>query len=330
MKTRKPAVSASLLCSFVLAAMSFMSCALHAQTYPSKPIKLVVPNAPGGGSDTVARLIAEKVGPGMGQAIVVENRAGAGGRLAGEYVANAAPDGYTLLMGTDASLITAKALFATLNYDPIKSFAPVSAIASTSYVLIAHPTVPASNVAQLIAVAKAHPGKLTYASTGSGSPAHLSAELFQSLAGVKLVHVPYKGSSPGTLSVIQGETDLMFSNFVAAVPYMNSGRIRVLGISSPKRSSLAPNIPTIAESGLPGFEVQQVYGVVAPANTPPQIIKRLSDEFAARFPTPETRKILEAQGTEVALSTPEQFGREVAHEIDKWTAIVKKAGIKPE
>ena len=307
-----------------------LSCAAFGQAWPVKPIRLVAPNAPGGGSDAVARLLAEKLSPPLGQHILVENRAGAGGRLAGEFVAKAAPDGYTLLMGTGATLVTVRALHGKAAYDPVKSFAPVSKAATTAYLLVAHPSVPAGSVKQLIAIAKARPGGLTIASTGGGSPNHLAAELFQSLAGVKMVHVPYKGSAPGTLSIIQGETDLMFGNLVAALPHVNSRRLKALGVSSAKRSAIVPDVPTVAEAGLPGFVVEQFYGLVAPAGTPAPVIKRLNDEVVTRMPAPEVKRILEAQGTEVAVSTPDDFGRLIATEIDRWTAIVQKAGIKPE
>jgi len=316
---------------FPLALLALVAAApAAAQTWPVKPIRLVSPNAPGGGTDAVSRVLAERLSPALGQQLLVENRAGAGGRLAGEYVAKAAPDGYTLLMGTGSTLVTVRALLAGASYDPIKSFAPISKTASTAYLLVAHPSVPAASVKQLIAVAKSRPGSLTIASTGGGSPNHLAAELFQSLAGVKLTHVPYKGSAPGTLSVIQGETDLMFANLVAALPHLASRRLKILGVSSAKRSVIVPEVPTIAEAGVPGFVVEQFYGLVAPAATPGPVIKRLNEEVVARMPAPEAKRVLEAQGMEVAVSTPEELGKLIATEIDRWTAIVQKAGIKPE
>jgi len=301
-----------------------------AQPYPARPIRLVVPNAPGGGSDTVARILAEKLTPVLGQQVLVENRAGAGGRLAGEFVAKAPPDGHTLLMGTGATLITARALYAKLAYDPVKSFAPVAKVATTACLLVTHPSVPARSAKQLIAIIKARPGDLTYASTGSGSPNHLAAELFQSMAGLKMVHVPYKGSAPGTLSIIQGETDLMFGNLVAALPHVTSGRLKTLGISSAKRSAIVPDVPTVAESALPGFVVEQFYAVVAPAGTPAVVVKRLNDEIVTRMPAPEIRRVFEAQGTEVDVAGSEDLARLMVTEIDKWTVIIRKAGIKPE
>jgi len=302
----------------------------HAQSYPGKPIRIVVPNAPGGGSDSAARAVANRLAPVLGQQILVENRPGAGGRLAAEFVAKATPDGYTLLLGTGATLIMAKALYRKLHYDPLTSFAPISLIGTTAYLLVTHPSVPAATVRQLITVAKSSRDHLSYASTGSGSPSHLAAELFGSLAGITLVHVPYKGSAPGTLSVMQGETDMMFSNLVAALPHIGSGRLRSLGVTSARRSVMVPNIPTIAESGLPGFEVVQYYSVVAPAGTPATIVSRLNKEIARQMPAPEVRKVLQAQGTEVAVSTADDLSRLIAAEIEKWAAVIRNAGIKPD
>ena len=298
--------------------------------YPDRPVKIIVPFAAGSGTDVVARATSAALAKRMGVAVTVENRTGGDGAVGTIAVAKAAPDGYTLLMGTGSTLVTVRALLAGASYDPIKSFAPISKTASTAYLLVAHPSVPAASVKQLIAVAKSRPGSLTIASTGGGSPNHLAAELFQSLAGVKLTHVPYKGSAPGTLSVIQGETDLMFANLVAALPHLASRRLKILGVSSAKRSVIVPEVPTIAEAGVPGFVVEQFYGLVAPAATPGPVIKRLNEEVVARMPAPEAKRVLEAQGMEVAVSTPEELGKLIATEIDRWTAIVQKAGIKPE
>ena len=303
---------------------------LLAQNYPVKPVRLVVPNAPGGGSDTVARIAGDRLGAGLGQQFIVENRAGAGGRTAAEFVARAAPDGYTLLLGTGATLITARALYSDLNYDPEKNFVPISLLATTAYLLVVHPSVPVQNTRMLLDLARARAGGLNYASTGGGSPAHLAGELFQAMGKVKMTHVPYKGSAPGTLSVMQGETDLMFSNLVAALPHVASGRARAIGISSAKRSSLAPNVPSLDESGLPGFDVTQIYCIAAPAGTPEAIVKRLNEEIARRIPSPETRKQLEADGTEVAVSSPQEIRALISSEIAKWTRIVRAAGIKAE
>ena len=257
----------------------------HAQSYPTKPIRLVVPNAPGGGTDTVARLIAEKLSPALGQQIVVENRGGAGGRIAAELVARSPKDGYTLLLGSAATLITGPALVADRKYDPIKDFSPVSLAGTTAYMLVVHPSLPVKNVRELIGLAKAKPDSITYSTTGQGSPAHLGMELFQALAQVRLVHVPYKGGAPAMLSLLQGETFAMVANFLTALPVVRNNRVRALGVTSLKRTVLAPDIPTIDESGLRGFELQQFYSLVAPRGTPAEVVRRLNQEMVQRLPT---------------------------------------------
>ena len=302
----------------------------YGQTYPNKPVRLIVPNAPGGGSDLVGRLIAEKLSRVLGQQVVVENRAGAGGQLAAEFVARSAADGYTLLLGTTSTLITAPALYPKVSYNPTTDYAPISAVASTTYLLVIHPSVPARLVKDLINLAKSRPGRLNYASTGPGSPAHLAGELFNSMAGVNTVHIPYKGSSPGTLSVVQGETDLMFGNILPSIPLIQSNRLRPLGITSLKRSSLLPELPTLDESGLRGFEVQQFYSVLAPAATSSDIIRRLNQEVNKEMQSAETKNRLAAEGSEVMVSTPEALEKLIVFQIAKWNAVIRKAGIKPD
>ena len=301
-----------------------------AQTWPQRSIRLIVPNAPGGGSDAVARALADRLTPALGQAVIVENRAGGGGRQGAEFVAKSPADGYTLLLGTGATLITSRALHGKLSYDPEKSFAPVALLARTAYLLTVHPSVPARDVKQLIALARARPGALNAASTGAGSPSHLAAELFRASAGIHITHVPYKGSAPGTLSVMQGETSLMFSNLIAALPFINTGRFRALGVTTLQRTALAPEIPTIAESGLPGYEVLQFYSLVTPAGTPEHAIKRLTEEISKRFATPETRRLLAAQGTEINLGNAAELAALHAREIAKWGALIKQLGISAE
>ncbi len=301
-----------------------------AQPWPQRPVRLVVPNAPGGGSDAVARLLAERLSPALGQQMVVENRGGAGGRQAAEFVAKSPSDGHTLLLGTGSTLITARALYGRLGYDPEKSFAPVALLAHTAYLLVVHPSVPATNVRQLIALAKTRTDALNYASTGAGSPTHLATEMFKSMAAIRLNHVPYKGSSPGALSVMQGETDLMFSNLLVSLPHVKSHRFRALGGSMLRRSALAPQTPTIDESGLPGFELLQFYSLVAPSGTSESIIHRLHDEILNRFPTAETRRYLTAQGTEISISTPAELAALNARETAKWNRVIQQAGILPE
>jgi tripartite-type tricarboxylate transporter receptor subunit TctC len=301
---------------------------VSAQSYPVRPIRLVVPNAPGGGTDTVARLIAEKLSAPLGQQIIVDNRGGAGGRIAAELVARSPKDGYTLLLGSAATLITGPAMDADRRYDPIKDFAPISLVGTTAYMLVIHPSLPARSVRDLIALAKASPERIAYATTGQGSPAHLGAELFSAMAAIKLVHVPFKGGAPAMLSLLQGETYVMVANFLTALPPVRSNRVRALGVTSLRRTSLAPDIATIDESGLRGFELQQFYSVVAPAGTPGDIVQRLNQEITQRLPTEDVRQRFAHEGIEVQTSTAVELAKLNAEQFFKWTKVIRQAGIK--
>ena len=303
-------------------------CAI-AQPYPSKPVRMIVPFAPGGGSDLVGRVLAQKLGAALGQQVIVENRAGAGGRIGTEVVAKAPPDGYTLLFATSSVMVTAPALYSKLPFDMPRDFAPVSLAATTAYVLVAHPSVPARSVQDLVGLAKRSPGRLTYASSGAGGPAHLAGELFGALAGVNMIHVPYKGSSPGTLSVVAGETDAMFSNLLPALPAIRGARLRPLGVTSRERSSILPDVPVLA-SVIPGFVVEQLYALLAPAGTPRAIVTTLNAEVARAMQAADTRERLLADGSEVAVSTPEQLEKRIVAEIAKWSKVIRAAGIKAE
>ncbi len=316
---------ACMAASMVLAAAPAIAIA---QTYPSKPIRLIVPNTPGGGTDTVARAIADKLAPALGQQIIVENRGGAGGAIAAEMVARAPKDGYTLLLGSAATLITGPALITQRKYDPIKDFAPVSLAGTTAYMFVTHPSLPAATVRELIQLARAAEGRVTYASTGQGSPSHLGGELFQALAKVKMTHVPFKGGAPAMLSLLQGETFAMFGNFLTALPLVREKRIRALGVTSLQRSTLAPDIPTIDESGLRGFEVEQYYSVVAPAGTPADIVNRLNREIAQRFAVPDVRQRLAHEGIDLRTSTPDELGKLNAGQFAKWLKVIQQAGIQ--
>jgi tripartite-type tricarboxylate transporter receptor subunit TctC len=317
--------------TMLAAAMSFAVAVLnaHAQQYPVKPIRLIVPNPPGGGTDTVARAISEKLGPALGQPIVVDNRAGAGGRIAAELVAHAPKDGYTLLLGSAATLITGPALDRGRNYDPVKDFAPIALAGSTAYMLVAHPGLGTKSVSDLISLAKARPGSIGFATTGPGSPSHLAAELFQSMGHVKLTHVPYKGGAPGMLALLQGETQIMFANFVTALPVVRANRVRALGVTSLKRTSLAPEIPTIDESGLRGYEIEQTYSLVAPAGTPAHVVERLNREMVQRLASEDVKQRFAHEGVEVETSTPVALGRLTAEQFAKWSRVIRDAGIKP-
>ncbi|MGH8703175.1 MAG: Bug family tripartite tricarboxylate transporter substrate binding protein, partial [Burkholderiales bacterium] len=288
---------------------------------------MIVASAPGGGSDLVGRTLAQKLGPLLGQQIVVENRAGAGGRIGAETVARSAPDGYTLLVGTSSLMVIAPSLYTKLPYNMPKDFAPVSQLGFVAYVLVVHPSVPTRSARELVALAHARPGSLTFASAGNGSSSHLAGELFRILAGLKVVHVPYRASPLATLAVVAGETDMMFSNILPAVPAIRSGRLRPLGISSLKRSALLPEVATIEESGLAGFQVEQLYGLLAPAGTPRDIIRRLNEETVKAMQSPETRDRLRADGSEVLTSAPEEFEKWIVSEIRKWSQVIKQAGI---
>lgn len=317
------AVYCALVAGFALAA------SVAAQPYPAKPIRMIVPFAPGGGSDLVGRLLAQKLGAALGQQVIVENRAGAGGRIGTEIAAKAPPDGYTLLFATSSVMVTAPALYGKLPFDMPRDFAPVSLAASTAYVLVAHPSVPARSVKELIGLAKTTPGTLTYASSGAGGHSHIAGELLCATAKIAMIHVPYKGSSPGTLSVVAGETDVMFSNLMPALPAIKSGRLRPLGVTSRERSSLLPEVPVLA-SVIPGFVVEQLYALLAPAGTPRGIVRTLNAETAKAMQAADTREKLLADGSEVAVSTPEELEKRIIAEIAQYAKIIKAAGIKGE
>jgi tripartite-type tricarboxylate transporter receptor subunit TctC len=299
------------------------------QAYPVKSIRIIVPNPPGGGTDTMARLVSQKVGPALGQQIIVDNRPGGGGRIAAELVLRAPKDGYTLFQASASPLITGPALFPEVtNYDPLKDFAPVTLNATTGYVLAAHPSVPVKSVKDLIQIARSKKDSLTYGSTGPGSSAHLGMKLFESMTKVSLIHVPFKGSSPAMVSLTSGEIDIMFGNYQATLGLVRAGRLRALAQSSPNRSSFAPDIPTISESGVPGFELRQIYSIVAPAGTPMDIIRRLNQEIAKHLPTEDVKKQMASHGIEIEVSTPEELGKLLASQLAIWTKVIREAGIK--
>ncbi|HSQ05114.1 MAG TPA: tripartite tricarboxylate transporter substrate binding protein [Burkholderiales bacterium] len=297
--------------------------------YPVRPVRLVVPFAPGGGSDLVGRVLAQKLSASLGQQFIVDNRAGAGGRIGTEIVAKVPPDGYTLLLATSSVMVTAPALYKHLPFDMPKSFAPISLLATTAYALVVHPSVPARTVRELIGLAKSRPGGLTYASSGTGGPAHLSGELFASMTHTPLTHVPYKGSSPGTLAVMAGETDLMFSNILPALPAVKNRRLRALGVTSERRSTILPDVPTLAEA-VPGFEVEQLYALLAPAGTQPDVVNRLSAEAAKAMQSADVKTKLLADGSEVRIAGAAALEKLLVTEIAKWGQVIRAAGIKEE
>lgn len=299
----------------------------QAQTYPTKPVKLVVPYPPGGPTDIVARLVAQKLSDAMGQQFIIDNRPGAGGNPGAELVARSPADGYTLVVATTAHAIN-PSLFKNLGYSLSKDFAPVSQLTSGPLVIVANPQLPAKNVAELIALAKAKPGELNFASSGNGQSTHLSAELFAAMAGVKMNHIPYKGSAPALTDTMGGQTQLMFDTMLSAMPHVKAGKLKALAVTSATRSPVAPDLPTVAESGLPGYEAIAWNGLLAPAGTPPEVLARLSAELKKVLAAPEVKEKFEAQGFAASWNSPEDFGRFMTAEVDKWAKVVKTSGAK--
>jgi tripartite-type tricarboxylate transporter receptor subunit TctC len=298
-----------------------------AQPYPSRQIRMLIPAGPGGGADTVARTLGQALSAVLGQPVVMDNRPGAGTMLASEITAKSPPDGHTLLLVTNSHAINAS-LHKDLRYDPIADFAFISSVASVPYWIVVHPSVPAKSIRELIALAKRRPGELYFASAGAGSGTHLAFELFQSMAEIRLVHVPYKGGSPALVDLIGGHVQLMASNTINSRPHVQSGRLRALGLTAAQRSPLFPNVPTVAESGLPGYQADAWYGVLAPAKTPPEIVARLNREIVAILQSDEVRKRLAAEGAEVAASTPEKFAQQMKSEIAKWAKVTSRLNLQ--
>jgi tripartite-type tricarboxylate transporter receptor subunit TctC len=298
------------------------------QSWPTRPIKYIVPFAPGGTTDILARTISEKLSIALGQPVVVENKPGAGGGVGADFTAKAAPDGYTIMGGTISTHAINASLYANLPYDPVKDFVAITLIARVPNLLVINPEVPAKTVAELIALLKANPNKYTFASSGNGTSQHLSGELFKSMAGVQMQHIPYKGSPPALQDVVGGQVTMTFDNITTALPLAKSGKLRALAVTTAKRSAVAPDVPTLAESGLVGFEVGSWQGVFAPAGTPPDIVKRLNTEIVKIINLPEVRDKLLALGAEPVGDTSEQFGAYVKTEVVKWSDVVKKSGAK--
>ena len=313
----------------VLTALWAINAVAQSERYPLKPVRLIIPVAPGGGTDFLGRLLAQKLTDNLGQPFVVDNRSGAGGSIGALAVAKADADGYTLILGYTASHGINPAL-SKLPYDPVTDFSPISLIATAPNLLVVHPAVPVKSVQELIAYAKARPGQLRYASSGSGSAPHMSGELFNYMAGTTMIHVPYKGNGPALTDLLGGHIELTFASMPSAMPHGKSGRLRMLAVTGLKRAPQLPEIPTVSESGLKGFNTDQWYGVLAPPRAAAALVTKLHKEVVAAIKNPEVTARAEAQGFDVLGSTPAEFAAHIRAEVTKWTKLVKDIGIKPE
>jgi tripartite-type tricarboxylate transporter receptor subunit TctC len=312
-------------------ALVVAACAAHAQSsYPAKPVRFIVPFPAGGPLDIVARVLAQDLNRGWGQPVLVDNRPGAGGNIGAVVVAIAPPDGYTILMGAVSTHAINVWLYAKLPYDPIRDFAPVTLVTSVPNVLVVHPSVPAQNVRQLIALAKARPGQLNFASGSTGSAGHLAGELFKKMAGIDMVHIPYKGAAPAVTDLLAGHVSLMFDNMASALPNIRAVRVRALAVTTLRRSPFLPDIPTISEAGLRGFDIGTWFGIFAPAGTPRDIVLRLNGELARILKTPATKERLATMGAETMPDTPEEFAAFVKSEMNKYAQIVRASGAKAD
>ncbi len=319
----------AVLKSFAVVAALAASFVCIGQTYPAKPVKLIVPWSAGGGADQMARMIGQKLGAEWTEQIVIENRPGASGNIGAEAVARAAPDGYTIMLTSD-TIVTASSLYKSLSFDPLKDFAPITLAASFPYVLVVNSNLPIASVKELISLAKSKPRQLNYASAGAGSPFHLAAELFKNYAQVEITGIPYKGGGPALVDLIGGRVDLAFANLVNVMPHIKAGRLRGLAITTAKRSLAAAELPTIAESGLPGYDFAANFGLFAPAGVPKDVISKLYSDIASVLKSPEIRDRLSSGGAEVIAISPDEYSAYLQAETQKWTKVIKAAGITIE
>lgn len=304
--------------------------AAPAQDYPVRPIRFIAPNLPGGPTDILARLIGQKLAESMGQPVVVENRAGAGGNIGTELAAKSPPDGYTLVTGNNATFGANVSLYKHLSFDPLKDFAPIVLAATQPNILVVHPSLPAASVKELIALARSRPGELNYAGSGMGAAAHLAAELFKSMAGVNIVHIPYKSAGPALVDLIAGQCQLMFATSLSVQPHIRTEKLRALAVTTGKRSRLMPELPTISEAGLPGFEAMTWHGVLTTGGTPPAIVNKLNSEINRILQLPDVRDRLGALGAEIIGGTAREFSDHIQREIPKWAKVIKDAGVRLE
>jgi len=301
-----------------------------ADTYPSKPIRFVVPYPAGGPLDTIARLLGQKVSESVKQPVVVDNKPGAGGNIGADAVAKSPADGYTILMGAVATHAINPTLYASIPYDPVRDFIPVTQVASTPNVLVVNPSVPAASVGEFIAYARANPGKLNFGSGSTGSAGHLAGELFKTQAGVEMTHVPYKGAAPAMNDLVGGQIQLMFDNLASSLGQVKAGRVRALAVTTARRTSLAPDLPTIAESGLPGFDINTWFGIFVPANTPREVVERLHAQFTRALALPDVKERMLALGAEPVGSRPDEFAAYIRAEGEKYARLIKASGAKAD
>jgi tripartite-type tricarboxylate transporter receptor subunit TctC len=309
--------------------LALASSAANAQSYPTKPVRLIVPFTPGGSTDILGRTLAQQLTLAWKEQVVVENRPGAGGSIGADAVAKAAPDGYTLLMGHIGTLAVNVGLYPKLPYNPAKDFAPISLVAIVPNVLVVHPSIPVRTVPELVAYLRANPGKINYGSGGNGSAAHLAVEYFKLETKTEMAHIPYRGTGPMMTDLISGQVGLTMTGALPALPHVQSGKLRAIAVSSPKRVNALAQVPTIAESGVPGFDATQWYGVVAPAGTPREIVAKINADTRAAMQSKELRERLDQEGATAETNTPEQFGAFIAAEIKRWSAVVKAANMQP-
>jgi len=321
----------SMLATLAIAALGVLAPGLAwPQAYPAKPVRLMVPFPPGGSTDIVARIVAQKLGDRLGQQVVVENRGGAGGTIGTEVLAKAPPDGYTLGVASTSTHAVAPSVYTKLGYDPVKDFAPISLVAVSPYLLVVHPDVQVKSLQEFVAYVKARPGKLNYASAGTGSTTHLAMEMLKSAAGLYIVHIPYNGNGPAGTAVIAGQVEALFGSLPAVLPHAKSGRVRPIAVGTPKRSPSLPDVPTVAESGFPGFDASLWLAIMAPAGTPPAVIDRLHKEIVAVIGSPDAADALAKAGAEPISSTPAELAGMVKDGVGKYATIVKQAGVKAE
>ncbi len=316
------------LSALLLAVLISGTAVCHA--FPEKSVRFVVGFTPGGPSDILARALGQKLAERWSQQVVIDNRPGAGGNLAAEAVAKSAPDGYTWLLGNNSILATNQSLYRNLPYDPVKDFAPVALVAIQPNILVVNPSVPATSVSELVSYLKKNPGKVNYASSGSGAAAHLAGELFKAMAGVDIVHVPYKGAQPALTDVIAGQVQMMFATSASVIPYIKANRLRALAVTTAQRSASVPELPTVSEAGVPGFEATTWHGVVVPAATPSGLIELLNKQINSALEEKDLKDRLTSLGAEIAIGTPQEFAGYIKRETPKWAKVVKDSGARPE